>query len=217
MERLMWVDIETASINPGSHVMEIAITLTDFWLNEIASYRSTIYAPRESLMQQLSDWSRDHHQRPKYGNDDCKKSLVDLCADSAISKPINAVEDEIINFLMENISDRPKNGLPRIYMAGSSLHLDKSVIERQFPRLNSLVSHQLVDVTVLLILTSRWSPSVSLGKPPNTSDHTAAGDVRSSLELLRYYKQTLFMNNFVSKKSPPACHTRKKCNKNTYA
>jgi hypothetical protein len=46
--------------------MEIAAVVTDVWLDEVDKYHSFVYVDPRVLDYQLSAWSQDQHNRPKY-------------------------------------------------------------------------------------------------------------------------------------------------------
>lgn len=41
-------------------------------------------------------------------------------------------------------------------------------------------------------LTKRWAPDVAKGVPEKKGNHRALGDIRDSIEELRYYRETVF-------------------------
>jgi oligoribonuclease len=187
--------LETASLEYDSCLLEVGAVVTDAWLNELGTYHAFIRHPLADIERDLSDWTRVVHRQAKYvvnpDDNESKRlcSLVDMCVSDA-ARNLTNVETEL-KALVTRIM-RQNDKMCNFYLAGSTPHFDKSVIERQLPELNAVLSFRIIDVTMLQILSMMWAPSLNAGRPPNMCDHTAMADVRSSLDLMRYYKWRLF-------------------------
>ena len=79
--------------------------------------------------------------------------------------------------------------------AGFSVHGDREVLKREIPEAYAYMSHQIVDVSTVIGLTSRWSPEGLVGRPGQEGyGHRAMSDVEHSIETLRFFKEGLWGN-----------------------
>lgn len=80
-------------------------------------------------------------------------------------------------------------------MAGFSVHCDREVLHREMPEIYDYMSHQIIDVSTLLTLSSKWVPTKLLGRPGNVAGgaHRAMSDVLYSIETLKFCKQEFFV------------------------
>ncbi|XP_028200151.1 oligoribonuclease-like isoform X2 [Glycine soja] len=64
--------------------------------------------------------------------------------------------------------------------------------QKYMPKLASLFSHVLVDVSSVKALCIRWYPKDQKRAPSKLNRHRALDDIRESIEELRYYKANIF-------------------------
>jgi len=78
-------------------------------------------------------------------------------------------------------------------LAGNSVGMDRNFIARDMPRLNEYLHYRTVDVSSIKELARRWYPKVYFGAPKKTGNHRALGDIKDSIEELRYYRDSIFI------------------------
>ena len=82
------------------------------------------------------------------------------------------------------------------WLAGMSplafLAPDRSFIARDMPMLDAFLHYRSVDVSTMKELVRRWYPDVYANGPKKVGSHRALGDIRESIDELRYYRQTVF-------------------------
>lgn len=59
------------------------------------------------------------------------------------------------------------------------------------PELNEHLHYRLIDVSSIKELAKRWYPKAYYDSPEKTGNHRALGDIRDSIEELRYYRESL--------------------------
>ncbi|MBR3156993.1 oligoribonuclease, partial [Candidatus Saccharibacteria bacterium] len=128
--KLLWVDLEMTGLDPvKDKILEVAAIATDMDLNQIATYEAVIKVD-ENLMKErmVGDfWEKN------------KKSYNALMAQNKDGKPVETVENELLDFVKENFGTE-------IYLAGNSIHQDRKFIEREMPTLNSKLHYRMLDV-----------------------------------------------------------------------
>lgn len=94
----------------------------------------------------------------------------------------------------------------RALLAGNSVHVDLRLLTEAMPRLGTMLSFRVVDVTTLKELAVRWRPDVRLDKSSETAlraelaplgltldgkPHDAMYDIKTSIAELAYYRRVL--------------------------
>jgi oligoribonuclease len=78
-------------------------------------------------------------------------------------------------------------------LAGNSVGMDRNFIARDMPALNDYLHYRTVDVSSIKELARRWYPKVYFNAPKKTGNHRALGDIKDSIEELRYYQSQIFI------------------------
>ena len=99
-----------------------------------------------------------------------------------------------------NSSSSSSSGLPRVVqdratLAGNSVHVDFSFLRRHMPKLASICSHRLVDVSSFAEAARRWHPHAFYSSPPKRNAHEAMKDVCDSIDELKFYKEVMFKSS----------------------
>lgn len=181
-EHIAWIDCETTGLDfDNDSILEIAVIITDKYLKEIEHYEAIVRQP-EVVLDTMSEWARKTHSlTPSLGI-----SLADACRSEGHSLPLAEIETHLCSLL-----DKYR-GKRKLQIAGSSVWVDKVFIMKRMPALHERLHYRVVDVSTLLECVKRWSPGIIKYQPENTVDHRAISDIRSSLQLMRYYKSELF-------------------------
>jgi oligoribonuclease len=182
----VWIDLETSGLTIDDHILEIALVITDTHLNEIEMFTTTI-KQNENILNNMSDWHKRTFGKNKNDNE---ISLIEKCKSNEHSLALQEVEEKIVNIL-----DKYRNNY-RLPLAGSSIYMDKMFISKWMPKVNDRLHYRLLDVSSILEFTKMWIPHIKYYKPAKTSDHSALNDIRSSIRLMMFYKNVLFMQQF---------------------
>lgn len=181
----VWVDLEWNNME-DMRPLEVALKIFDNQLICHAAYSSVIFVDDPQKLK-LSPWSQKHLPRNR---------LLRDCADASQAKTLETVDAEIYHLL----TPFTENDQFVLLLAGSSSHYDLRCLQRYLPRSAVRFSHRVMDVSALLEMVRRFMPHWnSLHPPPPRSRlhqqrHRAEHDLQESLDLMRHYRQTLFLS-----------------------
>lgn len=166
MNYLVWADIETTGLDPDlDHILELGLVLTkldDF--TPIAEHKQLLPAPTE----RMDDYVRAMHAKSGL--------LAALPAFQAGDPFYGNAERLALHFLIEN-GVEPRQG----YLAGSSVHFDRSFLRHRMPAFVAHLSHRQVDVSSFKIMFPKLAP------PKIEPAHRALPDIAESMGELRHY------------------------------
>ncbi|CAF3780451.1 unnamed protein product [Adineta steineri] len=179
---LIWIDLEMDGLDLSKNfILEVACIVTDFNLTNLHEGPDLVIHHPKSLMDAMGPWCMEHHT---------KSGLVQQVLNSKLSM-IDA-ETEIINFIEQTISSITKNK-KRLILAGNSVYVDRYFIEKDMPRLNSLLDRSILDCSTLKELIRRFNSQIYHNAPIKGGNlHRALDDIRNSIEEFRYYQTTAF-------------------------
>lgn len=175
---LLFLDVETTGLNHDTLLpLEIAAVLVDDQLAELGRFGQVLrFPPRDSaaiepvvvMMHAVSGLWRE-----------CLQS-THTAAD---------VDVELVAWLsMKGAGTGYGGANPQLVLAGASVHYDREVLRRHFPRTHALLHHRQVDTSSLNELARRLAPAAYEGRPRAVKTaHRALPDALESLELARYY------------------------------
>lgn len=182
---MCWIDVETTGLLPREdHLLEVAMVVTDDKLVERASHSVVI----EPVGVDIADvkmplFVREMHEKSGL--------LADV---DRIGVSLDEAEDQIFNWLVETFTRI--DDLRKIPLAGSSLKLDRDFVDEHMPRIHKLFHFHSIDVTSITELAARWAPAVFTHRPKEEKgiSHRAIEDARISIEYLKYYRASGFLN-----------------------
>lgn len=154
-------------LNPEKdRICEVAVIATDINLNEIARYEAVVKVDDELMKERMIGkfWEKN------------SKSRDDLQAQNETGKPIQIVEQELLEFI-------GKYCAKELYLAGNSIHQDRKFIEREMPKLDKRLHYRMLDVSAWKIYFEN-ALSKKFTKPEN---HRALDDINGSIEELKWY------------------------------
>lgn len=184
---LVWLDMEMSGLDPArERIIEIATILTDGQLVEIAVGPELVIHQPDEILGAMDDWNTKHHGA---------SGLTERVRASQITDA--DAEARTIAFINAHISlrDRP-------VLAGNSIHQDRRFIRRYMPLLDARLHYRMVDVSTIKELARRWYPQVIAKQPQKSDTHRALDDIRESIEELRYYRASVFVQPPVSPAGP---------------
>src|SRR5690606_14955963 len=80
----------------------------------------------------------------------------------------------------------------RAPLGGNSVGTDRTFLVRDMPELVAHLHYRVIDVSTIKELARRWFPRAYFQAPPKTGNHRALGDIRDSIDELRYYRRAVF-------------------------
>jgi len=182
---LVWLDMEMTGLDPGKErIIEIATILTDGNLVELGVGPDLVIHQEDDVLGAMDEWNRTHHKA---------SGLTERVKASTVTD--GDAEAQTVAFINAHVGakDRP-------VLAGNSIHQDRRFIRKYMPKLDVRLHYRMVDVSTIKELARRWFPALIAKQPPKKDTHRALDDIRESIEELRYYRTTVF----VQPPAPPA-------------
>ncbi|MGE5309761.1 MAG: oligoribonuclease [Sphaerimonospora mesophila] len=166
---LLWVDLEMTGLDPvKDRIIEVGAIATDWKLNEVARYQSSVRVNSRLLKRRMSIEFWDKHAETRDS----------LMAQSKTGHSPATVEAELLQFIDDHFDLRSP-----IYLAGNSIHQDQKFIEREWPQLNARLHYRMLDVSAWkLVFEHRLNKKFT--KP---EAHRAISDIEGSIDELKYY------------------------------
>lgn len=176
-ERIIWVDLEMTGLDlEKDRIIEMACIVTDKNLNIIAKGPNLIINQPDSLLDSMNDWCKKHHGQ---------SGLTDAVKKSDITQL--EAEKMMLAFVEQHTL---KSTCP---LAGNSIHTDKMFLEKYMPDFIKHLHYRIIDVSSIKELCRRWYPHVFSKAPSKALSHRAEDDIQESIEELKYYRKTIFM------------------------
>jgi oligoribonuclease len=179
IENLVWIDCEMTGLDvEKDSLVEIAVLITDSDLKVLdETGLSVVIKPRKDSFDQMGDYVTQMHQ---------ESGLFELL-DSGLD--IEQAEDQILAYVKSFAPEARTAPL-----AGNSIGTDRMFLNRYMPKLDAHLHYRNVDVSSIKELTRRWYPKVYFQLPKKSGGHRALADIRESIAELRYYRQTVFVD-----------------------
>ena len=174
---LVWMDLEMTGLDPDADtIVEIATLVTDDDLGIVAEGPDiVIHQPPEALAR-MNDLVRDMHT---------KSGLLKAIERSTVT--LEEAGKETLAFITAHCPE-PRS----VPLAGNSIGTDRRFLARWLPEIESHLHYRSVDVSTVKELCRRWYPAEYEKRPSKRGSHRALGDIRESIEELRYYRQVAF-------------------------
>jgi oligoribonuclease len=176
-EYLVWIDCEMTGLHPETEcIVEIAAVVTDFDLNVMDEGIDLVIKPRQGTVEAMGDYVRQMHTDSGLINEFA--SGIDL-ADA---------EAQVLEYIKKYIPN-PKTSP----LAGNTIGTDRMFISRYMPDLDNHLHYRNIDVSTIKELSKRWYPRVYFQAPKKDGGHRALADILESIEELKYYRSTVFV------------------------
>lgn len=185
--KLLWIDLEMTGLRPAKDkITEVAVIVTDFDLNELASYEASIKHP-EKLLRSLMNESIWHVNQPEY--------TEKIIHDSLKGKSESIVQTELIQFVVSHLglSKKPEDfphfpgsleAKGEIFLAGNSIGTDRAFIDAQWPDIARILHYRMLDVSSFKL----WmAGSKHIDKFQKKNHHRALEDIRESIAEMKHY------------------------------
>lgn len=180
-----WVDVETTGLGVDDDLLEIAVVITDDDLNELDAFEQT---------RRPAGWEwldRIVAQEEVLAMHSANGLIVDLVGLGA--RPTTSVDRALSSWLGSAHGNQTvEYGM--LVMGGSSVGFDRRVLGRWLPESVRWFHYRQIDVSSVTELCRRWWPSLAdeIGELPQP--HRALADVRRSIEILRRYRASGFID-----------------------
>ncbi|MBL4819191.1 MAG: oligoribonuclease [Deltaproteobacteria bacterium] len=171
-ERLVWIDLEMTGLDvEACAIIQAAMIITDFDLNELASVDVTIWQPEATLLQ-VSPVVKSIHS-----NNGLLKRV--RASDHAIFE----AEHKLMEVLSEHVSYQ------RGYLAGNSVYVDRGFLKKYMPMVEGYLHYRQLDVSSFKMVCQEW---LKMQAPKKESTHTALEDIQQSIEELKFLRKECF-------------------------
>jgi oligoribonuclease len=176
-DRLVWIDCEMTGLDlEHDALIEVAALVTDSDLNILGDGVDVVVKPPAAALAQMNEFVRDMHTHSGL--------LQELDGGMELAQAQRLVLDYVREYAPE------ANKAP---LAGNTVGTDRGFLARDMPELESHLHYRVVDVSSIKELVRRWYPRVYFQAPAKTGNHRALGDIRDSIEELKYYRATVFV------------------------
>lgn len=153
-------------------ILEVAVIATDWTFKEVATYEAAKQVGPSLLEARMKVGADFWNANPK-----ARDALVAQNSSSE-AKNGRTVENELLAFIDEHFDADDK-----IILAGNSIHQDRKFVENEWPRLNARLHYRMLDVSAWkVVFEGKYRKKFA--KP---EEHRALGDIRGSIEELKYY------------------------------
>lgn len=168
--RFVWLDLEMTGLDVSTcAIIEIAVVITGPDLEPLAEIERVVWQPDEVLAR-MEPVAREMH---------VKSGLLERVRTSRVG--LRDAERDALALISAHC--RPGEG----YLAGNSIHQDRSFLQRDMPALERYLHYRQVDVSTLKVLAAAWYGD-ALRFVKGDKSHTALDDVRFSIAELRHYR-----------------------------
>lgn len=176
-DRLVWIDCEMTGLDlTRDALVEVAVLVTDAELNVLGDGIDLVIRPPDSALEQMPDVVRRMHTA---------SGLLEALPGGVTMEKAN---EAVLDYIQQHVSEPGKAPL-----AGNTVHMDRLFLARDMPEVEGWLHYRNVDVSSIKELARRWYPRVYFASPEKTGNHRALGDIRDSIDELRYYRRTLFV------------------------
>jgi oligoribonuclease len=175
-DRLVWIDCEMTGLDVGTDVLiEIAALVTDFDLNVLGEGVDLVIKPPPGALDDLNEVVRLMHT---------SSGLLDALDNGCT---VEEAEKAVLDYVREHVPEPGKAPL-----AGNTVSTDRMFLALEMAELEAYLHYRIVDVSSIKELARRWYPRAYFASPTKTGNHRALGDIRDSIDELRYYRTAIF-------------------------
>ncbi len=174
-DRLVWVDCEMTGLDlTRDALVEIAVLVTDFDLTVLGDGVDLVIRPPDSALETMPDRVREMHT---------ESGLLERLSSGTT---LADATEQVLAYVRDQVPEPRKAPL-----AGNTVHVDRAFLARDMPSFESALHYRNVDVSTIKELARRWFPRSYFASPEKTGNHRALGDIRDSIDELRYYRESL--------------------------
>ena len=177
-DRIVWIDCEMTGLDFENDVLvEVACVITDADLNEVGEGFSVVITTTQERLDKMDPFVVDMH------------TASGLLPEIPAGMELADAENALFKYIGLHVAEAGKAPL-----AGSSVYVDRIFLARDMPKVNSFLHYRLIDVSSIKELARRWYSKTYFASPVKTGNHRALGDIRDSINELKYYREAVFVN-----------------------
>jgi len=178
-EYLVWIDCEMTGLNPDTEcLVEIAAVITDTELNVMDEGIDLVIKPRAGTIESMGDYVRKMHT---------DSGLINEFEDGL---ELEDAEAQVLEYIKKYIPTAKTTPL-----AGNTISTDRLFITKYMPQLDDHLHYRNIDVSTIKELAKRWYPRAYFQAPKKDGGHRALADILESIEELKYYRQSVFVES----------------------
>lgn len=175
---MVWIDCEMTGLSlTDDALIEVAVLVTDDQLNVLGDGVDVVIRPPEGALEQMGDFVRNMHVESGL--------LEELPSGTSMEEAQQQVLDYIRTWV-------PEPG--KAPLAGNSVGTDRTFLVRDMPEVVEHLHYRIIDVSTIKELSRRWFPRAYFQSPDKTGNHRALGDIKDSIDELRYYREAVFVD-----------------------
>jgi oligoribonuclease len=176
LPHLVWIDCEMTGLSlENDALVEIAVLVTDSELNIIGEGIDLVIHATDGQLAGMNDFVRAMH------------TSSGLIEEIPHGIEVQEAERQIMAYLNSVGVVAGKSPL-----AGNSVSVDRNFIARDMKTLADFLHYRTIDVSTIKELSRRWYPKAYFAAPAKTGNHRALGDIRDSIDELKYYRSAVF-------------------------
>ena len=173
-DNLIWIDLEMTGLDPEKErIIEIATLATDSNLNILAEGPNLVISQPIEFLEGMDEWNQNQHGL---------SGLIEEVKNSNVTSQV--AEIETLEFVSKYVGEKVSP------MCGNTVSHDRRFLSRYMPRLESYFNYRHIDVSSFKEVAVRWMNEAQVYEKKGS--HRALGDIKESVEELRFYKN-LFM------------------------
>jgi len=178
VENLVWIDCEMTGLDVEKDALvEVAVLVTDSELNVLDEQGfSVVIKPRPESLDNMGEFVTNMHR---------ESGLLELL-DSGLE--ISSAEKKVLDYIKQFAPEAKTAPL-----AGNSIGTDRMFLNRYMKELDAHLHYRNVDVSSIKELVRRWYPKIYFQLPKKDGGHRALADIRESINELRYYRNSVFV------------------------
>lgn len=166
-------------LDPARHVIvEIATLITDDDLQLVAEGPDLVIGASAAQLAEMDDVVRSMHT-----------SSGLLAEVEASTLTLAQAGQATLQFLQRHIAEPAT-----VPLCGNSIGTDRRFLAAQLPDVEAFLHYRSIDVSTVKELVRRWYPEIFADAPKKVGSHRALGDIRESIDELKYYRQTVFLD-----------------------
>ena len=178
-EYLVWIDCEMTGLNPDTEcLVEIAAVITDTELNVMDEGIDLVIKPKAGTVEAMGDYVRKMH------------TDSGLINEFEAGLELEDAEAQVLEYIKKYIPTAKTTPL-----AGNTISTDRLFITKYMPKLDDHLHYRNIDVSTIKELAKRWYPRAYFQAPKKDGGHRALADILESIEELKYYRQSVFVES----------------------
>jgi oligoribonuclease len=176
-EHIVWIDCEMTGLDLGADALiEVAVLVTDSELNILGDGVDVVIKPDDAALTQMGDFVRDMHTSSK------------LLDELPHGMTMEQAQEKVMAYITQWVPEPNKAPL-----GGNSVGTDRMFLARDMPAVVDHLHYRIIDVSTIKELARRWFTRAYFQSPAKTGGHRALGDIRDSINELKYYREAVFV------------------------